>query len=262
MERVVETRERELRRKKVLIHRMEEAESASVEERKEWDLCSCANLFKALNLSWGREAIKFCRRIGERGEEPRPMIVGFLREHQKEDLLDKARELKNTPFEEIGIMPDLTQEQRRDEGDMLKEAERRNGNLNAEEKAKNLKWMVVGRKGEKRIIKGIERGGTGRGGMPRGATGHRLPPTTTRGGSWGPAAGAGGGRGQRGRGVVSGARGRGGPRERKELLQYVRGGQRQNRINSKRLRTETEEEEEPYPSQSQELMEATPDAAQ
>ena len=62
------------------------------------------------------------------------MIVGFLREYQKEDLLDKARDLKNTPFKEVGIMPDLTQEQRRDEGDMVKEAERRNENLNAEER--------------------------------------------------------------------------------------------------------------------------------
>ena len=179
------------------------------------------------------------------------MIVGLLREFQKEDLLDKARELKNTTFEEVGITPDLTQEQRRDEGDMVKEAEKRNETLNAEDRSKNLRWMVVGRKGEKRIIKGIERIGMSRGGMLRGATGQRLPPTTTRGGgSWGPpTAGQGG---QRGRGATGGVRGRGNVREREDLLQYVRGGPRQNRLNSKRQRVETEEEEVDNPSQSQE----------
>ena len=115
--------------------------------------------------------------------------------------------------------------------------------------------MVVGRKGEKRIIKGIERGGTSNGGIMRGATGHTLPRTTTRGGAWGSSTGVGGARGQRGRGAAGGVRGRGGPREREDLLQLVRGGQRQFRNNSKRLRTETDEEEEQQPGQSQEEME-------
>ena len=43
------------------------------------------------------------------------MIVGLFREYQKEDILDAARELRNTPLADVGIMPDLTQEQRRDE---------------------------------------------------------------------------------------------------------------------------------------------------
>ena len=195
MERVVEWREREQRKKNVLIHRMGEAgqEASTAEERREWDLCSCANMFKELNLDWGREAIKFCRRIGERGEAPRPMIVGFMREYQKEDLLDKARELQNTPFSDIGVLPDLTPEQRKDEADMVREAERRNGQLTAEDKAKNLAWGVVGKRGEKRLLKGVERE-RGRGGPWRGVQRGGPQPAagpTPRGGGWQAARGRG-----------------------------------------------------------------------
>ena len=251
VERVVEMRERDQRKKNVIIHRMVEAgdETTTVEDRREWDLCSCANMFKELGLDWGREKIKFCRRIGEKSEEPRPMIVGFLREAQKEDMLDKARELKNTPFADIGIMADLTQEQRRDEADMVKEAERRNVNLTADEKSKNLSWMVVGRKGEKRLLKGVNRGGVGGGrdiGPPRGGQlSHRG-----RGGAWGPGNGVARVRaastastGVRGRPLGYGGRNTG--TERENLLQFVRGGTvPRQRLTSKRHRETPEEGEE------------------
>ena len=238
IERVVEMRERELRKKNVLIHRMEETVAETTEERREWDIASCVNMFKELGLSMGREAIKFCRRVGERSEEPRPLIVGFYREFMKEDLLDKARDLRDTAFAEVGILPDLTQEQRRDEADLAKEAEKRNVNLNAEDRSKNLMWMVVGRKGEKRLLKGVDRGGSSRGrATMRGVRPQPLP--TAPRGSWGPNRGLPNARAtQRGRGSL-GSRGRGLEGEREELLHFVRGGGavgRPNRLNSKRLR--------------------------
>ena len=55
------------------------------------------------------------------------------------------------PFSDIGVLPDLTLEQRKDEAD------RRNGHLTADDKAKNLSWAVVGKRGEKRLLKGVER---------------------------------------------------------------------------------------------------------
>ena len=244
MERVVEMRERELRKKNVVIHRMMEAdkELVNADERREWDMASCANLFKELDLEWGREVIRFCRRIGEKSDEPRPMIVGFKREWQKEDLMDKAKELRDTAFPEVGIMPDLTQEQRRDEADMSKEAENRNANRTTEEKAKNLVWMVVGRKGEKRLVKGVERGGgSGWRGTARGGGSERGGQLPARGmrGAWGPGAL----RGQVARGMTNGYTGRGTGRE--NLLQLVRGGAQQRaRINSKRTRGAEGEEEE------------------
>ena len=161
LDRVEEMRERELRKKNVIIHRIEEAGdwARTVEDRREWDLNSCDNLFKALKLGWGKEAVRFCRRVGEKNEEPRPLDVGLGREHQKEDLLDKVKDLKDTAFNEVGIVPDLTKEQRKDEADMAAEAVRRNEGRTEEDLAKNLAWKVVGRKGEKRLIKGVEREG-------------------------------------------------------------------------------------------------------
>jgi hypothetical protein len=35
------------------------------------------NIFRALKLNIGEDAIRFCRRVGEKKEEPRPMVVGF-----------------------------------------------------------------------------------------------------------------------------------------------------------------------------------------
>ena len=40
---------------------------------------------------------------------------------------------------------------------MKEEAEKRNSKLSEDDRSKNLKWLVVGRKGEKRLIKGIDR---------------------------------------------------------------------------------------------------------
>jgi hypothetical protein len=105
-ERAEEMREREMRRKNVVMHRVGEAEgeAASLEEREKWDLLSCNNIFAALQLSMrAEEVVKFCRRVGEKGEGPRPLLVGFKRESQKEDLLEKARDLRNTQFTEVTI---------------------------------------------------------------------------------------------------------------------------------------------------------------
>ena len=119
------------------------------------------------------------------------MLVGFHKKEDKNELMEKAKELWNTEFKKVTVVPDLTQQQRREEVEMVREAERRNGTRTPEEVAKNLEWMVVGRKGEKRLFKGTarqwggemrgrgmlrggaERGGTGRGG--RGAENRLLP---------------------------------------------------------------------------------------
>ena len=241
LERVEELRERELRKKNVIMHRIEEAGdwARTVEDRREWDLNSCDNVFKALKMDWGKESVRFCRRVGERSDEPRPMVVGLARENHKEDLLDKARDLRDTAFSEVGIVPDLTKEQRRDESDLAAEAVRRNETRTEEDLAKNLTWRVVGRKGEKRLIKGVERGDSGawltvtgrgrRGAVTATATrGTALLPARGRGGTWTPSTGGGaerGGASQRaGAGARGGARGRGmgASTEREAVIEYVR----------------------------------------
>jgi hypothetical protein len=74
-----ELREREARRLNVVFHRIGEMEGgrAKVSERQDWDRKSCSNIFQALKLSLSEESIKFCRRVGEKGTEPRPPIIRF-----------------------------------------------------------------------------------------------------------------------------------------------------------------------------------------
>jgi hypothetical protein len=205
-----EMREREIRKKNVVMHRVGEAgpEVKSVEERKAWDLKSCDNIFRALDLDMDSEsAVKFVRRVGERGEGPRPLIVGLKKEWQKEELMENAKNLKNTHFPEVMIVPDLTKEQRKEEAAMSSEAEKRNENLSEEDRSKNLQWMVVGVRGEKRLVKGVLRmRGAAGGGHPRGGPAARgrgaatLLPPRLRQEPWDPVVG--------GRGAGKAARGR------------------------------------------------------
>jgi hypothetical protein len=182
-ERAEEMRERDIRRKNVIMHRVGEAgeEVKAAEERRAWDLESCDNIFKALNMSLTSDtAVRFCRRVGEKGAGPRPLVVGFRREEQKEDVLEQAKNLRNTQFAEVVIIPDLTQEQRKDEADMVAEAERRNADLSADDQAKNLKWKVVGARGERRLIKGVRR--VAARGRPAAEAARGRPPAAARGG--------------------------------------------------------------------------------
>lgn len=186
-----EIRERKQRKLNVIIHRVGEAgdEAREIEERKDWDLDSCDNIFEALGIrKKSRETIKFIRRVGESGgEDPRPMLVGFHKKEDKSELMEKARQLRNTIFKEVTIVPDITPQQRKEEADMGREAERRNETRTEEERSKNVEWMVVGKKGEKRLIKGVPRqwgegmrgrgGGVWRGGAERGGRGLGLGST-------------------------------------------------------------------------------------
>jgi hypothetical protein len=99
-----ELRERDVRKKNVVMHRVGEAgpEMKTVEERKAWDMKSCDNIFNALDMDMKSEnVVRFVRRVGEKGDGPRPLIVGLRREWQKEDLIDRAKHLKNTRFPEV-----------------------------------------------------------------------------------------------------------------------------------------------------------------
>jgi hypothetical protein len=204
-ERAEEMRERDIRRKNVIMHRVGEAADTvrTVEDRRAWDLKSCDSIFRALNLEMSSEnAVKFCRRVGEKGAGPRPMVVGLRREWQKEDLLESAKNLRGTQFADVSIIPDLTQEQRKEEAEMNSEVEKRNRELSQEDRAKNLEWMVVGARGERRMVKGTARvrgGGPVRGRGGGGLAPPLLPPRP-RQGPWDPAVGGrGAGTGQRGR---------------------------------------------------------------
>jgi hypothetical protein len=170
-----ELKERDSRKLNVIIYGVGELTETgcSGKDRLDWDKKSCDNIFRALELELKGIDLKFCRRVGEKGTEPRPMVVGFYTETERAQLLRKAKNLDKTNYSEVNISADLTKRQRDEEKDMKKEAEKRNNLMSESEKAKNLEWIVVGARGEERLIKTVpreqpsRRGGETRGGRGR-----------------------------------------------------------------------------------------------
>ena len=103
-----------------------------------------------------KDAVNFCRRVGEKGEEPRPLVVGFHDETTKKKLLRVTKNLMNSQLSHVTIAPDLTKLQRKADDDLKTEAAERNKQLTAEDRSKNLQWLVVGQRGVRRLIKGVK----------------------------------------------------------------------------------------------------------
>jgi hypothetical protein len=157
-----EMRAREAIRRNLVIYGVEEQTRESDKERMEADLAECERVFSATGVRAVKWDIRFCRRIGERekGKGKRPILVGMKSEAVKVEILDAAKELQNTRYKYVSIGPDQTRKQREAEKKMNEEVDRKNKEeLSEQDRAKNLKWMAVGRKGEKRIIKAPAREG-------------------------------------------------------------------------------------------------------
>jgi hypothetical protein len=164
-----EMRERAIRRMNLILHNVEEPSQRIRDgrERMEADKKACAKIFKAVKITATSEEIKFCHRIGEKGDVPRPLLIVLKSEDAKNHILEKARDLQKTDYKDVTIGPDMTLRQRQEEKRMREEVDRKNREeLSQEDVAKNLEWMLVGLRGERRIIKGISREtqeGTGKG---------------------------------------------------------------------------------------------------
>ena len=163
-----ELKERKNRRLNVILYGIGEApgENPTLDEKRTWDKKSCQNVFNALKLKIESNTLRFIRRIGEKGEKPRPLLIGMENMEDKDRLLANAKYLRDTHLNRVGISPDLTPMELQEERDLAAEAEKRNKNLSEEDQAKNMKWLVVGQKGEKRLFKGIERTQPGTQGPP------------------------------------------------------------------------------------------------
>ncbi len=79
-----EIRKREIRRLNLVLHRVTEPSQRIRDgrERMEVDKKECKKIFKSVKARTS-EDIKFCRRIGERGEEPHPLLIGLKSEDEK-----------------------------------------------------------------------------------------------------------------------------------------------------------------------------------
>jgi hypothetical protein len=187
---------REERRKNVMVHGLHESTAREGKLRLEADKEQLDEIFTVLDVNISAEHnVEFCRRVGERSENPRPLIVGFYTEWAKDTVLKNTKKLMRSVFDKVSVVPDLTEHQRRAEKEMTSEAERRNREeLNEDDLSKNLHWRVVGKKGQRRLLKTVNnwsgegtsqnRGeeppraslrGVARGGAARGGAG-LLPP--------------------------------------------------------------------------------------
>ncbi len=147
--------DRDLRKYNVVMHGVAEA-MASVRDfqaRKDHDWDLVVDILTEMGLPQPVISdLRFTNRMGEGSAgsgDPRPLLVGFNREETKLRLLDEARRLPRTSFSHVRIGPDLTIKQREAAATMRVEAETRNQNLTEDQRAKNLEWRVVTRRGLK-----------------------------------------------------------------------------------------------------------------
>ena len=161
MQRIMEEelREREARRLNLVLHGVPEPgpNIKKMRERMEIDREECEHIFVGMGARTRRHQIRFCRRVGERGQNPRPLVIRLYSEENRGHILERSRYLRNTRYEAVSVVPDLTQSQRRGEQRLREEAEGRNQELTNEDRERNLRWITLGSRGEKRLIKGTER---------------------------------------------------------------------------------------------------------
>ena len=189
-----EMRERESRKNNLIIHNLEEpgAEFVDSKERMEKDIekvqCLIDQIEVQINIS---DVCRFAKRLGPREESsgtPRPLLIGFKTVDHCNSILEKSPDLAkmDEPLSNINIIRDLTKTQRKEEKNLRVEADKKNAELSEEDQG-NWKWVVVGRRGERKIVKievvreEEEGGSTSARGRGRGrGRGKGRPPKNTR----------------------------------------------------------------------------------
>jgi len=148
-----ELRERDERKKNVIVYGIPEA-AAEIKgkARKDYDVEQVCDIAREINVNLNANDIKFAKRLGEKGEESRPIQVGLLIDNKKVEILRNGKKLKDSDsYYEVYISPDLTRKQREEERELWSEAQRKNESMETDQ-ALNYEWKVVGMKGEKRLV--------------------------------------------------------------------------------------------------------------
>lgn len=113
-------------------------------------------MFKDIGADIKKEDIKFAHRLGAMTDtvatKPRPLRMSLRTLEQRELIFNKARNLPKTRFRNISVVPDLTDMQRDEDSDLMKEAERLNNDMD-EDTALNWRYRCMGKRGERVICK-------------------------------------------------------------------------------------------------------------
>jgi hypothetical protein len=86
-----ELRDRETRRNNLIIHGLQEADmNGNPRDRMERDRQQCGELLALIGVRTRATDLRFCRRVGERGRDARPVVIGVRSEEEKRIILDRA----------------------------------------------------------------------------------------------------------------------------------------------------------------------------
>ena len=155
-----EMKERESRKNNLIIHNLEEpgAEFVDSKERVAKDIENFQMLVNEIDVELDvNEAHRFAKRLGPRQEgatSPRPLLIGFKSVDYCRSILEKSPSLaqKEEPLSNVNIIQDLTKAQRKEEKKLRDDVEKKNSELSEEDQG-NWKWVVVGRRGERKVVK-------------------------------------------------------------------------------------------------------------
>ena len=152
-----EINERDERRHKAVIHGLNEAASDVVDSKARMakDIEKLEELVAQLDLQIDMASVRFTKRLGTKtGNESRPLLVQFKESKDRDNLLDNAKNLNTKPAEwkKVKVVCDLTKMQREEETRMRAEAVNLTDKLKGDD-AKNFEYRMVGRRGERKILK-------------------------------------------------------------------------------------------------------------
>ena len=219
-----ELRDRESRKDSLVIHQLPEGpENLRGFEKQKHDVAKIIEIFGYLKCPMTPEGIRFNYRAGKEGSRPgpRPVVLGLVDSNARNHILANTRDLaKSELFKLISIIPDLTKQQRKEEDDLRKEAQKLNLAME-EEEALNWEWVPVGMKGQRKLIKRKKIPGRGDG-PPRSSATWRAPPPS---------------RGSRRDAEMD-------AREREELVEKLRKDREKERERKERVEKEKKEKEE------------------
>ena len=155
-----EIRERESRQTNLVIHNLPEPEQTvkDAKERIAKDMEKLQELCGVIEANVDAPTVfRFAKRLGERsktGDHCRPLLLGFKSVEGHDKVLQNAPKLAemDEPWSSVNIVQDITAMQRSEEKQMREEANKKNSELTKDE-AENWVWKVVGRRGERCIVK-------------------------------------------------------------------------------------------------------------
>ena len=179
-----ELRDREERKRNVIIHNLEEPgpEVVLAKDRKNQDNTSLQKVLDTMEIQIdAAEEVKFIRRIGDKDGD-RPLLVGFRDKKTQETVLQYSYKLQDSDFSEVNIIPDLTKRQRQEDEDVRLFCEEKNSARTGSDL--NFYWKAVGPKGQKRALRVKAEGQTNQRGRGRGrgrTFGRGRPPAPARG---------------------------------------------------------------------------------